>query len=53
MLFRSGWGWKNFVKEANTGDGLKVAPWLRWYMTLVVPCIITFIFVYGLYSFFK
>ena len=50
---RYGWGWKNFVQEANTGNGLKVAPWMRWYMTLVVPCIIAFILVYGLYSFFK
>ncbi len=50
---RYGWGWKNFVAEANQGSGLKVANWMRLYMTYVVPAIITFIFVYGLYSFFK
>ena len=50
---RYGWGWKNFVAEANTGNGLKVANWMRLYMTYVVPAIITFIFVYGLYNFFK
>ena len=50
---RYGWGWKNFVAEANTGKGYKVRNWMRLYMTYVVPVIITFIFVYGLYSFFK
>lgn len=50
---RYGWSWKNFVTEANTGSGLKVAPWMRLYMTYVVPAIIAFIFVYGLYGFFK
>ena len=50
---RYGWGWKNFVQEANCGSGLKVANWMRLYMTYAVPVIITFIFVYGLYNFFK
>ena len=50
---RYGWGWKNFVAEANTGKGYKVANWMRLYMTWVVPVFITFIFVYGLYNFFK
>ena len=50
---RYGWGWKNFLTEANTGKGAKVAPWMRWYMTYVLPLIIAFIFFYGLYNFFK
>ncbi len=50
---RYGWGWKNFVAEANQGKGFKVAGWMRLYMTYVVPAIILFIFVYGLYTFFK
>ena len=50
---RYGWGWKNFVAEANTGKGYKVQNWMRWYMTYVVPVIIAFIFFYGLYNFFK
>ena len=52
-ITRYGWGWKNFLKEANTGKGYKVAEWMRLYMTWVVPVIISFIFFYGLYSFFK
>lgn len=50
---RYGWGWDKFAAEANEGKGLKVARWMRPYVTYVVPAIITFIFVYGLVSFFK
>ena len=50
---RYGWGWKNFTEEANTGNGLKVQGWMRWYMTWMVPVIISFILFYGLYNFFK
>jgi len=49
---RYGWGWEKFRTEANEGKGLKVAQWMRPYMTYVVPAIITFIFLYGLISFF-
>ena len=51
-VVRYGWGWDKFVAEANEGTGLKVAKWMRHYMTFVVPALITFIFVYGLYNFF-
>ena len=50
---RYGWGWKSFVAEANEGKGFKVAGWMRLYMTYVVPAIIGFIFLYGLYNFFR
>ena len=50
---RYGWGWDKFMKEANEGTGLKVAKWMRLYMTYVVPVIISFILVFGLYNFFK
>ena len=50
---RYGWGWDKFMAEANEGKGLKVAKWMRPYMTFVVPAIILFIFVYGLYNFFQ
>ena len=50
---RYGWGWKKFTGEANIGKGAKVQNWMRWYMTWVLPLIIGFILVYGLYNFFK
>ena len=43
-----GWGWKNFVAEANEGKGLKVASWMRGYMTFVLPVIVLIIFVMGI-----
>ena len=49
---RYGWGWEKFLAEANEGKGLKVAKWMRPYMTYVLPAIVGVIFVYGLYTFF-
>ena len=48
---RYGWGWKNFMAEANTGKGLKVRPWMRWVMTIILPIIIVVIFIMGLVTF--
>jgi NSS family neurotransmitter:Na+ symporter len=50
---RYGWGWKKFMEEANEGKGLKVAKWMRPYMTFVLPVIIIIIFLIGLWNFFK
>ena len=50
---RCGWGWKNFMAEANTGKGLKVRSWMRWVFTIAIPVIIIIIFVMGLVSFFS
>ena len=45
---RYGWGWDNFLAEANEGKGLKVAQWMRPYMTFVIPVIIFAIFLMGI-----
>lgn len=50
---RYGWGWDKFMAEANEGNGLKVARWMRPYMTYVLPVIVAIIFVVGLVNFFK
>ena len=50
---RYGWGWKRFTAEANEGKGLKVARWMRPYVTFVLPAIVLFLFVVGLINFFK
>lgn len=49
---KKGWGWDNFTAEANTGKGLKIKRFMRGYMTYVLPVIVVFVFVMGLYSFF-
>ena len=45
---RYGWGWKNFTQEANTGKGLKVGNWMRWYVTWLLPIVIIAIFLIGI-----
>ena len=45
---RYGWGWDNFIKEANEGKGLKVAKWLRPYCTFVIPVAVLIIFLVGI-----
>lgn len=47
---RFGWGWKNFMKEANAGDGLTFPKWIRMYAMIVIPVIVLFIFVQGYWS---
>ncbi len=49
---KKGWGWKNFLQEANAGKGLKVKPWMRGYMTYVLPLIILALFLIGLVTYF-
>ena len=48
---RFGWGWDNFLKEANTGKGLKVQPWMKPVFRYFVPAVILFIYVYGMATF--
>lgn len=47
-VLKKGWGWKNFVAEANTGAGLKIRNWMRGYCTYVLPVIVLIVFVMGL-----
>ena len=44
---KSGWGWNNFIKEADTGAGIKFPAKLRLYFTWGLPLIILAIFVFG------
>ncbi len=48
---RFGWGWDNFVAEANTGRGLKVHPWMKPIFKYFVPGAILFIYIYGMVTF--
>ena len=48
---RFGWGWENFLAEANAGKGLKVQRWMRPLFQYVVPIIIVFLYIYGLATF--
>lgn len=48
---RYGWGWDNFVAEANTGKGMKVKNWMKPIFTIVVPVAIIVIYIYGMITF--
>ena len=45
-----GWGWDNYITEANTGKGLKLRGSMRFYITYILPLIILFIFGFGIYD---
>lgn len=44
---KRGWGWDNFLAEANTGAGLKFPKWLRNWMRFGVPALVLVILVMG------
>ena len=48
---RFGWGWDNFLAEANAGKGLKVKNWMKPIFCFVVPVAIVIIYVMGLINF--
>ncbi len=48
---RYGWGFDNFLAEANAGKGLKLKKWMRPYMTYVLPVVIAALFVIGILNF--
>ena len=47
---KNGWGFDNFAKEANTGDGIKLPLWFRKYMSYILPLIITIVYIKGYYD---
>ncbi len=47
---KRGWGWKNFCAEVNTGKGLKLRNATRVYLTYILPLIVLFLFVFGMYD---
>ena len=47
---RYGWGWKNFLQEANTGEGIRFPKSIRFYVAYIIPLIILVIFIQGYWS---
>ena len=48
-ISKRGWGFDKFVAEANKGKGIKVKPWMRGYMTYVLPVIVMAFILIGLF----
>lgn len=38
-----GWGFDHYLKEVNTGDGMKIPRWLKPYFQIILPLLITVI----------
>lgn len=49
---KRGWGWKNFIAEADEGKGIKFPKWARFYVTYVLPLLVLFVFIMGYYNIF-
>lgn len=47
---RYGWGFKNFLKEANEGQGIKFPTWARIYVSYCIPVIVLVIFLQGYWA---
>lgn len=52
-MTKNGWGWDNFQKEVDSGDGMRFPKKLRWYMTYVLPLIVVVIYLKGYYDMFS
>ena len=48
---RFGWGWDNFVAEANAGKGLKVRSWMKPVFSVFVPAAVILLYIIGLVTF--
>lgn len=43
-----GWGFENYQKEANIGQGMKVPNWMKFYVTIILPIVVIFVFINGI-----
>ena len=51
---KTGWGWDNFIKEANTGEkGFRFPSWMRLYFKYAIPVIILVVWASGVISWIK
>lgn len=44
---KKGWGWENFVAEADKGSGVKYPKWARAYVSYVIPALIIVVLIMG------
>ena len=49
---KNGYGYDNFIKEANTGEGLNFPKKLKPYFLFVIPTLIIAVYIKGYYDFF-
>ena len=50
---RWGWGFDNYLAEANKGRGIKIPKGLRVYLTIVLPILVIFVVLQAIWAFFQ
>ena len=50
---KNGWGWENFLQEADTGEGIRFPAFIRHYVHSGVPALIAVIYLKGYYDMFS
>ena len=50
---KCGWGWRNFITEADEGQGMKFPSWMKGYVRWVLPAIVAVIFIKGYWDIFS
>ena len=43
-----GWGFDNYLREANTGKGIKLSPMFKPFFQFIIPALVLVILIYGL-----
>lgn len=47
-----GWGWNNFIEEANTGKGIGISYKLKFYSKYIIPVFLLILWGYGIITIF-
>lgn len=45
-----GWGFDNYLEEANAGKGVKIPRWIKGYLQFVLPVILIFLLIQGVFG---
>ena len=45
-----GWGFDNYLEEANAGKGIKIPRWIKGYLQFVLPIILIFLLIQGVFG---
>ena len=54
MIIKKGWGWDNFIAEADAGKGIRFpkAKAIQFYLKWIAPIIILVVFIAGYFDIF-
>lgn len=50
LFCTKGWGWKNFIKEANSGEGMKISEKSAFFCEYILPVILILLWIQGYFS---